>query len=165
MGGLPLQQDHGTVGARCIPMTWQAAYYRTNCRRDFDYTETNQRPGCKGHSEESATGLWWHISLCDTDRPPHYNPILDLRGALPTAIGGNFASITDPVQVGDCCGLSTGSMEPANICQVPGARPLSGSWPMRCAGHRPGKCLDFKAPHEVFMEQLHSRHNTGALQT
>jgi integrase len=30
-----------------------------------------------------------------------YNPIPDLRGALPTAIGGNFASITDPVQVGE----------------------------------------------------------------
>ncbi|MDO9451180.1 MAG: integrase arm-type DNA-binding domain-containing protein [Rugosibacter sp.] len=30
-----------------------------------------------------------------------YNPIPDLRGALPTAIGGNFASITDPVKVGE----------------------------------------------------------------
>jgi integrase len=30
-----------------------------------------------------------------------YNPIPDLRGALPTAIGGNFAAITDPVQVGE----------------------------------------------------------------
>jgi integrase len=30
-----------------------------------------------------------------------YNPIPDLRGALPAAIGGNFASITDPVQVGE----------------------------------------------------------------
>lgn len=30
-----------------------------------------------------------------------YNPIPDLRGALPSAIGGNFASITDPVQVGE----------------------------------------------------------------
>ncbi len=30
-----------------------------------------------------------------------YNPIPDLRGALPSAIGGNFAAITDPVQVGE----------------------------------------------------------------
>lgn len=30
-----------------------------------------------------------------------YNPIPDLRGALPTAIGGNFAAITDPLQVGE----------------------------------------------------------------
>jgi len=30
-----------------------------------------------------------------------YNPIPDLRGALPTAIGGNFAAITDPAQVGE----------------------------------------------------------------
>lgn len=30
-----------------------------------------------------------------------YNPIPDLRGALPTALGGNFASITEPVQVGE----------------------------------------------------------------
>ena len=31
--------------------------------------------------------------------------------------------------------------------------------------HRPRKCLDFKTPHEVFMKQLHSRHNAVALQT
>ena len=31
--------------------------------------------------------------------------------------------------------------------------------------HRPRKCLGFKTPHEVFMKQLHSRHNTVALQT
>lgn len=30
-----------------------------------------------------------------------YNPIPDLRGALPSAIGGNFAAITDPVKVGE----------------------------------------------------------------
>ena len=30
-----------------------------------------------------------------------YNPVPDLRGALPTAIGGNFAAITDPVKVGE----------------------------------------------------------------
>ncbi len=30
-----------------------------------------------------------------------YNPIPDLRGALPTAVGGNFAAITDPVKVGE----------------------------------------------------------------
>ena len=30
-----------------------------------------------------------------------YNPIPDLRGALPAAIGGNFAAITDPVKVGE----------------------------------------------------------------
>lgn len=30
-----------------------------------------------------------------------YNPIPDLRGALPTAIGGNFAAITDPAKVGE----------------------------------------------------------------
>ena len=31
--------------------------------------------------------------------------------------------------------------------------------------HRPRKCLGFKTPHEVFMKQLHSRHNAVALQT
>jgi IS30 family transposase len=31
--------------------------------------------------------------------------------------------------------------------------------------HRPRKCLGFKTPHEVFMQQLHSRHNSVALQT
>jgi IS30 family transposase len=31
--------------------------------------------------------------------------------------------------------------------------------------HRPRKCLGFKTPHEVFMHQLHSRHNGVALQT
>lgn len=30
-----------------------------------------------------------------------YNPIPDLRGALPAAIGKNFAAITDPAQVGE----------------------------------------------------------------
>ena len=30
--------------------------------------------------------------------------------------------------------------------------------------HRPRKCLGFKTPHEVFMKQLHSRHNAVALQ-
>lgn len=31
----------------------------------------------------------------------HYNPIPDLRGALPTAISKNFAAITDPLKVGE----------------------------------------------------------------
>lgn len=31
--------------------------------------------------------------------------------------------------------------------------------------HRPRKCLGFKTPHEVFMKQLHSRHNAVALQS
>lgn len=31
--------------------------------------------------------------------------------------------------------------------------------------HRPRKCLGYKTPHEVFMKQLHSRHNGVALQT
>ncbi len=31
--------------------------------------------------------------------------------------------------------------------------------------HRPRKCLDYKTPHEVFTEQLHSRHTAVALQT
>ena len=31
--------------------------------------------------------------------------------------------------------------------------------------HRPRKCLGFKTPHEVFMTQLHLRHNAVALQT
>lgn len=30
--------------------------------------------------------------------------------------------------------------------------------------HRPRKCLGFRTPHEVFTEQLHSRHNAVALQ-
>ena len=36
---------------------------------------------------------------------------------------------------------------------------------MHRLNHRPRKCLGFKTPHEVFMEQLHSRHNAVALQT
>lgn len=31
--------------------------------------------------------------------------------------------------------------------------------------HRPRKYLGFKSPHEVFMRQLHLRHNVVALQT
>ncbi len=36
---------------------------------------------------------------------------------------------------------------------------------MHRLNHRPRKYLGFKTPHEVFMELLHSRHNTVALQT
>jgi len=36
---------------------------------------------------------------------------------------------------------------------------------MHHLNHRPRKCLGFKTPHEVFMKQLHSRHNAVALQT
>jgi IS30 family transposase len=36
---------------------------------------------------------------------------------------------------------------------------------MHRLNHRPRKCLGFKTPHEVFMMQLHSRHNAVALQT
>jgi IS30 family transposase len=36
---------------------------------------------------------------------------------------------------------------------------------MHRLNHRPRKCLGFKTPHEVFMKQLHSRHNVVALQT
>jgi IS30 family transposase len=36
---------------------------------------------------------------------------------------------------------------------------------MHRLNHRPRKCLGFKTPHEVFMKQLHSRHNPVALQT
>jgi len=36
---------------------------------------------------------------------------------------------------------------------------------MHRLNHRPRKCLGFKTPHEVFMKQLQSRHNTVALQT
>lgn len=39
------------------------------------------------------------------------------------------------------------------------------SFAMDRLNHRPRKCLGFKTPHEAFMEQLHSRHNTVALQT
>jgi IS30 family transposase len=35
---------------------------------------------------------------------------------------------------------------------------------MHRLNHRPRKCLGFKTPHEVFMKQLHSRHNAVALQ-
>jgi len=31
--------------------------------------------------------------------------------------------------------------------------------------HRPGKCLGFKTPHEVFMKQLHACYNAVALPT
>jgi IS30 family transposase len=36
---------------------------------------------------------------------------------------------------------------------------------MHRLNHRPTKCLGFKTPHEVFMNQLHSRQNAVALQT
>jgi len=36
---------------------------------------------------------------------------------------------------------------------------------MHRLNHRPRKCLGFKTPHEVFMNQLHSRHNAVSLQT
>jgi IS30 family transposase len=36
---------------------------------------------------------------------------------------------------------------------------------MHRLNHRPRKCLGFKTPHEVFMNQLHLRHNAVALQT
>jgi len=36
---------------------------------------------------------------------------------------------------------------------------------MHRLNHRPRKCLGYKTPHEVFMNQLHSRHNAVALQT
>ncbi len=36
---------------------------------------------------------------------------------------------------------------------------------MHRLNHRPRKCLGFKTPHEVFMKQIHSRHNTVALET
>jgi len=36
---------------------------------------------------------------------------------------------------------------------------------MHRLNHRPRKCLGFKTPHDVFMKQLHSRHNAVALQT
>ncbi len=36
---------------------------------------------------------------------------------------------------------------------------------MHRLNHRPRKCLGFRAPHEVFMEQLHLRHNVVALQS
>ena len=36
---------------------------------------------------------------------------------------------------------------------------------MHRLNHRPRKCRGFKTPHEVFMNQLHSRHNAVALQT
>ncbi len=35
---------------------------------------------------------------------------------------------------------------------------------MQRLNHRPRKCLGFKTPHEVFMKQLHSRHDTVTLQ-
>ena len=38
------------------------------------------------------------------------------------------------------------------------------SFAMDRLNHRPRKCLGFKTPHEVFMKQLNSRHNTVALQ-
>ncbi len=36
---------------------------------------------------------------------------------------------------------------------------------MHRLNHRPRKCLGFKTPHEVFMQQLHSPHNSVALQS
>lgn len=36
---------------------------------------------------------------------------------------------------------------------------------MHRLNHRTRKCLGFKTSHEVFMKQLHSRHNAVALQT
>jgi transposase, IS30 family len=39
------------------------------------------------------------------------------------------------------------------------------AYAMDCLNHRPRKCLGFKTPHEVFMQQLHLRHNSVALQS
>lgn len=39
------------------------------------------------------------------------------------------------------------------------------AYAMHRLNHRPRKYLGFKTPHEVFMMQLHSRHNAVALQT
>ena len=36
---------------------------------------------------------------------------------------------------------------------------------MHRLNHRPRKCPGFKNPHEAFMQQLHLRHNSVALQT
>ena len=36
---------------------------------------------------------------------------------------------------------------------------------MHRLNHRPRKCLGFKTPHQVFMNQIHSRHNAVALRT
>lgn len=36
---------------------------------------------------------------------------------------------------------------------------------MHRLNNRPGKCLGFKTPDEVFRKQLHLRHNAVALQT
>jgi IS30 family transposase len=36
---------------------------------------------------------------------------------------------------------------------------------MHRLNHRPRKCLGFRTPNEIFMEQLHSRHNVVALQS
>jgi len=43
--------------------------------------------------------------------------------------------------------------------------PQQVAFAMHLLNHRPRKCLNFKTPHEVFMKQLHSRHNAVALQT
>ncbi len=43
--------------------------------------------------------------------------------------------------------------------------PTELEWAMHRLNHRPRKCLGYKTPHEVFMNQLHSRHNAVALQT
>ena len=43
--------------------------------------------------------------------------------------------------------------------------PAQVAFAMNRLNHRPRKCLGFKTPHEVFMKQLHSRHNAVALQT
>lgn len=42
--------------------------------------------------------------------------------------------------------------------------PQDIAYAMDRLNHRPRKCLGFKTPHQVFMKQLHSRHNAVALQ-
>jgi IS30 family transposase len=49
-------------------------------------------------------------------------------------------------------------------CRFSSITPEDISHAMDRLNHRPRKCLGFKTPHEVFMNQLHSRHNSVALQ-
>ena len=41
--------------------------------------------------------------------------------------------------------------------------PHQAAFAMHRLNHRPRQCLGFKTPHEIFMGQLHSRHNIAAL--
>ena len=72
--------------------------------------------------------------------------------------GTSWLSVTRRFQSAVLCKSDGRLIRWALACQL-----ASVSLAMHRLNHRPRKCLSFKTPHEVFMEQLHSQHTLGAL--